>query len=149
MLHNEPTADDLYNDPGLAQFYDLENGWGLDFDYCLQLADEARAVLDLGCGTGQLAASLADGRTVVGVDPAAAMLDIARHRHGGRKVTWVEADARRVRLDRRFDLVLLTGHAYQVFLSDEDQQAVLSTIAEHLAPGGRFVFDTRNPAARA
>lgn len=149
MPHREPPIDKLYHDPALARFYDLENRWGADLDYCLHLADGARSVLDLGCGTGQLAARLADCRTVVGVDPAAAMLDIARCRPGGQRVAWVEADARDVRLGRRFDLVLLTGHAFQVFLADEDQRAVLSTIAAHLAPGGRFIFDTRNPAAQA
>ena len=137
-----------YHDPELAQFYDLENRSGADFDYCLQLAKDAQSVLDLGCGTGELAARLADRREVVGVDPATAMLDIARCRPGGQGVTWVEADARDVRLGRRFDLVLLTGHAYQVFLTDDDQQAVLSTIAQHLAPEGRFIFDTRNPAVQ-
>lgn len=149
MPDRESAVDNLYHDPEMAQFYDLENRWAADFDYCSQLAEEAQSVLDLGCGTGQLAASLADRRTVVGVDPAAAMLNIARRRPGGERATWVEADARRLRLDRRFDLVLLTGHAYQVFLSDEDQQALLSTIAAHLAPGGRFIFDTRNPTAQA
>lgn len=52
------------------------------------------------------------------------------------------------RLGRHFDLVFLTGHAFQVFLTDDDQRAVLSTIAEHLASGGRFIFDTRSPAAQ-
>ena len=147
MPHVEPMEDRLYRDPDLAQFYDLENRWGPDLDYCLRLAKDARSVLDLGCGTGQLAARLAEGRHVVGVDPAAAMLEIARQRPGGDRVTWVEADARRVRLEQWFDLVVLTGHAFQVFLTNEDQRAVLSTIAEHLAPDGRFIFDTRNPAA--
>ncbi len=141
--------DRLYRDPALARFYDLENGWGPDFDYCRRLAEAARTVLDLGCGTGRLAADLGEGRDVVGVDPAAAMLDIARRRPGGHKVAWVQADARTVRLGRRFDLVLLTGHAFQVFLTDDDQRAALSTIAAHLAPGGRFIFDTRNPAVQA
>ena len=149
MRHPKPAEDDLYQDPDLARFYDLENEWGPDLDYCVRLAEEARSVLDLGCGTGRLAASLAESRTVVGVDPASAMLDIARTRPGGGRVDWVEADARRVRLGRRFDLVLLTGHAFQVFLTKADQQAVLSTIAGHLAPGGRFIFDTRNPAVQA
>ncbi len=149
MISTHPTVDDLYHDPALAQFYDLDNRWGVDLDYCRRLADDARSVLDLGCGTGLLAARLADRREVVGVDPAAAMLDIARGRPGGERATWVEADARSVRLGRHFDLVLLTGHAFQVFLTNEDQRAVLSTIAEHLAPSGRFIFDTRNPAAQA
>ena len=149
MTDNDASLDNLYRDPDLAQFYDLENLWAADQDYCLRLADNASSVLDLGCGTGLLAARLAERREVFGVDPAAAMLDIARGRPGGQAVTWVEGDARRVRLERRFDLVLLTGHAFQVFLTDEDQRAVLSTIAAHLAPGGCFIFDSRNPAARA
>ena len=140
------SIDRLYDDPELAQFYDLENGWSTDCDYCLRLAEGARSVLDLGCGTGLLTVALAEGRPVTGVDPAAAMLDVARRRPGGDRVTWLEADARALRLDRRFDLVLLTGHAFQVFLSADDRQAVLRTIARHLEPGGRFIFDTRNPA---
>ncbi len=146
-----PSDDPLYRDPAMAQFYDLQNGWKTakerpDFDYCAALANAAASVLDLGCGTGDLAAALAHDRAVTGVDPAAAMLDIARRRPGGDRVTWVQADARTVRLDHRFDLVVLTGHAFQVFLTAADQAAVMSTIAAHLAPTGVFVFDSRNPA---
>ena len=149
MSSNAPAGDRLYDDAALVQFYDLENSWGADFDFCARLAAEARSVLDLGCGTGQLAAGLADICTVTAVDPAATMLEVARQRPGGDRVTWIEADARDLRLDRRFDLVLLTGHAYQVFLTPEDQAAALRTIALHLTPRGRFVFDSRNPAAEA
>jgi ubiquinone/menaquinone biosynthesis C-methylase UbiE len=149
MNSSAPAGDRLYDDAALVQFYDLENGWGADFDFCASLAQEARSVLDLGCGTGELAAALSATCEVVGVDPAAAMLAVARQRPGGDKATWVAADARDVRLGRRFDLVLLTGHAFQVFLTPEDQRAVLSTIARHLTPRGRFVFDSRNPDAEA
>lgn len=146
MSRPEPTDDALYQDPDLAQFYDLANPWGPDFEFCKGLAQDARSVLDLGCGTGQFAASLVAGRAVFGVDPAGPMLEIARQRAGGNKATWVHADARSVRLGRHFDLVVLTGHAIQVFLTGDDQKAVLSTIAAHLEPEGRFVFDSRNPA---
>lgn len=145
MPYSESIDDRLYSDPDLVQFYDIENEGGVDLGHCLRLAEGRRSVLDLGCGTGQLAAALADGRFVTGVDPAAAMLDIARHRPGGQTVNWVEADARDIRLGRTFDLVLLTGHAFQVFLTETDQKAVLRTIAHHLAPGGYFIFDSRNP----
>jgi len=138
--------DRLYIDPELVQFYDLENGGREDFDYCVKFAGKARSALDLGCGTGELATALADGRSVVGVDPAHAMLEVARKRPGGKKVEWVQADARNVRLGRRFDLIVLSGHAFQVFLTAEDQRAVLATIASHLTPEGRFIFDTRSPA---
>ncbi|SFO48841.1 Ubiquinone/menaquinone biosynthesis C-methylase UbiE [Mesorhizobium sp. NFR06] len=141
-------TDRLYSDPELVQFYDIENVGGDDFNYCLEFAVNTRSVLDLGCGTGQLAAALSDGRRVTGVDPALPMLEVGRGRPGGDKVEWVEGDARTVRLGRRFDLVLLTGHAFQVFLTKEDQGAVLRTIAAHLASGGRFIFDSRNPTVK-
>ena len=142
--------DRLYHDPALADFYDLENGWerSPDFAYCHALAAEASSVLDLGCGTGALAAALSGNRTVVGVDPAPAMLAIARGRRGADGVEFIEGDARALRLGRRFELVVLTGHAFQVFLTREDRAAALATIAAHLAPGGRFLFDSRNPACR-
>ena len=73
------------------------------------------------------------------------MLDVARRRDGGGCVNWIEADARDVRLGRRFDLIVMTGHAFQVFLTDEDQRAVCATIAAHLVAGGQFIFDSRNP----
>lgn len=140
--------DGLYHDPDLVQFYDIENGWGEDLEYCRNLALGCSSVLDLGCGTGLLAATLAQRAKceVVGVDPAAAMLAIAARRPGGERVRWMQADAREVRLNRRFDLVVMTGHAFQVFLTQEDRAAVLRTIAAHLRPEGRFVFDSRNPA---
>ncbi len=140
--------DPLYRDPSLARFYDTANRWGPDFDFCMKLAEGAGSALDLGCGTGELTAALAATRAVTGVDPATAMLDIGRARPGGNKVEWIEGDARTVRLGRRYDLVVLTGHAFQVFLTEEDQRAAFSTIAAHLSPTGRFVFDTRNPGFR-
>src|SRR3546814_7113595 len=70
----------------------LENGWGADFDFCRRLAAEAKSVLDLGCGTGELAVALSEGCDVVGVDPAPAMIEVARRRPGGDRVTWIEAD---------------------------------------------------------
>ncbi|WP_295807862.1 trans-aconitate 2-methyltransferase [uncultured Nitratireductor sp.] len=138
-------AEALYTDPAVAQFYDFRGAARPDLAFCRKLAGDCRSVLDLGCGTGELAALLAENRRVVGVDPAAAMLDIARTRPNGGMVDWIEGDARTIRLDNRFDMVLLTGHTFQVFLTEVDQRAVIETVAAHLKPGGRFVFDSRNP----
>lgn len=139
---------DLYLDPALVRFYDPENGWADDTRLCARMAAQASSVLDLGCGTGLLLSSLPGTIRLTGVDPAAAMLQVARSRPGGSHVNWVEADARLVRLGETFDLVVLTGHAFQVFLTDHDQRSVLRTIAAHLGPRGCFIFDSRNPVAR-
>lgn len=149
-MTNECVDEDrLYRDAELAQFYDLDNGWADDLEFCRGLAEDARSLLDLGCGTGLFLSCLEGERRLVGVDPAAAMLEIARHRAGGERVTWTEADARHFRADQSFDLVVLTGHAFQVFLTEADQRALLASIAALLAPEGRFIFDTREPAAEA
>lgn len=139
--------DALYHDPALARFYDWDCPWTADHDWFATLV--RGSVLDLGCGTGMFAAELAArGLQVTGVDPAPAMLDIARARKGGARVRWVGADARDLNLGERFDTVLMIGHAFQTLLTGPDRAATLATIAGHLATGGRFFFDSRNPGAR-
>ena len=52
----------------------------------------ARSVLDVGCGTRTFACLLAkEGIEVLGVDPAAAMLAVARQKEGAYLVHWVTA----------------------------------------------------------
>ena len=135
----------LYRDAALARFYDLDNGWTADRTFCLRLAAGKAAVLDLGCGTGDLAIRIAAEQraAVTGVDPARAMLDIARRKAGAARVRWVEADARWLDLGQRFDLIVMTGHAFQALLTDQDRALALAAVARHLAPGGCFVFDQR------
>jgi 2-polyprenyl-3-methyl-5-hydroxy-6-metoxy-1,4-benzoquinol methylase len=100
--------DRLYDDAALARFYDLDNGWTADRDYCLRLAKGCRSVLDLGCGTSALALSIATetAASVVAVDPARAMLDPAWAKPGAGAVRWVETDARLGRVEAWNDVKL-------------------------------------------
>ncbi len=76
--------DRLFRDPDLAQFYDRDCPWTPDFDWFASFVAGAGSVLDLGCGTGIFTTTLAAcGAVAVGVDPAGAMLSIARARAGG------------------------------------------------------------------
>ncbi len=144
-------AVDVFDDPLLASVYDDLDPWAASDEFYLGLAREiGGAVLDLGCGTGRLACRIAaEGLEVVGADPAGAMLGVARSRPDTEAVAWVQSDAQSLRLARRFDLIVMTGHAFQALLSDADARAVLETAAHHLEPEGRFAFETRNPAKRA
>ncbi|MEW2162490.1 methyltransferase domain-containing protein [Streptomyces sp. NPDC007084] len=143
-------ADRSFSDVSLAALYDQLNPWGAGDDFYLDLVMSARSVLDVGCGTGRLLARAREaghaGR-LCGLDPAAAMLVQARRRAAG--VEWVLGDLGSACWEREFDLVVMTGHAFQVLLGDEEVRAALTAVRRALVDGGRFVFETRNPAARA
>ena len=85
------------------------------------------------------------GHRVTGVDPAGAMLAVGRRKPNADRVEWVEATAQNYRSERRFDLVVMTGHAFQCLLTDDEILAVLATMRLHLDEGGRVAFETRNP----
>jgi len=143
-------VDAHYTDPALAALYDALNPAGADTDFYVAFAGPAPiTVVDLGCGTGVLARRLAaEGHVVIGIDPAPAMLDIARRNDLDGRVTWIEGDARVLRHERPVDLVILSGHAFQVLLTDDDITETLRATAAALAPNGRLAFETRNPRVR-
>ena len=140
-----------YTDPRLAGLYDLLNTGRADWEFYLALGEDAPlAVLDMGCGTGGLAVDFAAcGHMATGADPAPAMLEIARARPGGEQVHWVESDAAGLALNARFDLIVMTGHAFQTLRSNDEIAAALAALRGHLPPGGRLTFETRNGAVRA
>lgn len=138
-----------YADPELVALYDLEFTARPDHDSYLSLAGRrGLRVLDLGCGTGTLAlAFAAQGHATTGLDPAAAMLEAARAKPGADRVDWVQGDARNFALGKLFDMIVMTGHAFQTLLSDADQCSALACVARHVVPGGLIAFESRNPAA--
>lgn len=139
-----------YTTPRLAAVYDALNPLAEVDRFYLDLAGTGPLrILDAGCGTGRLACDLAaTGHWVSGYDPAGAMLAIARARPGGQAVTWIDGDASALPAAAVYDLVIMTGNVFQVFLDDRDAAATLAAIATRLAPGGRLAFETRNPLAR-
>jgi SAM-dependent methyltransferase len=144
-------VDRQFAEPHLAALYDLMNSSEprADFAFYLPLVMAARSVLDIGCGTGELLRRAREaGHTgrLCGVDPADAMLDVARRRPD---IEWTRGDATSVASHGAFELIVMTGHAFQVLLDDDDIHAALSAIHDAIAPNGRFAFETRNPSARA
>lgn len=143
--------DDLFNEPRLARIYDLVEGERDDLDPYLAMVSEfgARSVLDIGCGTGTFACLLAErGIETVGVDPAAASLEVARAKPGAQRVRWLHGDATSLP-ELQVDLATMTGNTAQVFLSDEDWSATLRGVHAALQPDGHLVFEVRDPARLA
>jgi ubiquinone/menaquinone biosynthesis C-methylase UbiE len=143
--------DRLFSDVELAALYDLFNPPEArgDFAFYMRMIMSADAVLDVGCGTGAMLHMARDaghrGR-LVGLDPARGMLEQARRRLD---IEWIEGDLTSVAFDHEFDLVVMTGHAFQVLVDDRDIRDALTAIRAVLADEGRFAFETRNPLARA
>lgn len=137
-----------YEIPLLAELYDVDGGWSDDRRFYRDLAGQVpRSILDLGCGTGLICdAYAAAGHRVTGVDPARAMLDVARQKPHGHLVEWVECSAEDFHSEKKFDLIIMTGHTFQVFLDRAQVSALFGVVRTHLAEAGRFVFETRNPA---
>lgn len=152
----DSVPDAIFDEPRWARLYDDLEGSRDDLDHYEALIDElgARTVLDVGCGTGELACRLARrGLDVVGLDPALASLDVARSKPGADGVRWIHGDATSLAdlpdVDSRMDLAIMTGNVAQVFLTDEDWEATLNGIHGALRAEGHLVFETRDPSRRA
>ena len=140
-----------FSHPRLAAAYDPLDPDRSDLDAYRSMAHEfgAQSVLDIGCGTGTLACLLAlEGLRVIGVDPAAASVNVARTKPGSDRVRWVNGPAWAV-LPAQVDLITMTANVAQVFVSDDAWREVLEVAHDALRPGGRLVFETRVPQRRA
>src|SRR5438309_4418399 len=102
---------------------------------------DARTIVDLACGTGAttraiLAAARPDA-SIVGIDGAKAMLDVAKKTVRDERVRYVLADAK--------DLAAHVDSAGAIVCNSAiwqlDLRAVFAAAAEVLAPGGRFAFN--------
>jgi len=137
-------------DPRLAALYDGDNPDGPDHGYFLRRADRlsAATIVDLGCGTGILTTTLAStGRHVVGVDPDAGMLAVARDRAGHERVDWRLGDSSQIGTPGA-DLVLMTGNVAQ-HIGPDDWGRTLDDVAAALRTGGQVNFESRNPSLEA
>lgn len=143
--------DQIFANPRLAEIYDYFDSDRSDLDLYLAILDElgALAVLDLGCGTGSLASLMAKrGLSVVGVDPAAASLELAKKKPGAEVVRWIHGDATNLP-ELTVDAAVMTGNVGQVFVSDESWMATLQGLALAVRPDGHLVFEVRDPAKQA
>ena len=106
-------------------------------------------VLELACGSGRLAVPLAKaGLAVTGIDLAEPMLARARARALEQQVE-LEAhvlDMRDFDLGRRFETVMIAANSIMHLLTADDFRNFFSSVARHLAPGGRLLFDCFVPS---
>lgn len=109
---------------------------------------EAKTVMEMGCGTGLHAATMARlGFDIVGVDMSEGMLESAETRRAAldediaARLRFVHGDARSVRLGQKFDVVVSLFHVMSYQTTNEDLAAAFDTAREHVRNGGIFLFD--------
>jgi len=130
--------------------YDLEVGGDHpSHQFYTDLAKQTGgSVLEVACGTGLVTLPLAaQGINITGLDIVPAMLAYARKKSAEQElaIRWFEGDARKFDLGETFKLIYMTGNAFQAFLNNADQRALLANIRKHLTEEGIFAFETRNP----
>lgn len=93
-------------------------------------------VLDLGCGTGHLAAKIAEaGAEVVGIDASPEMIEEARRLYPG--LDFGVGDARDFHFDKPFDAVFSNAVLHWV----KPPEVAVASVRRALGPGGRFVAE--------
>ena len=138
----------LYRD---GRHYDELNRFMVaDIPFYVEEARRASGpVLELACGTGRLTIPIARaGVEIAGLDLSPAMLDHARNKatEAGVTISFVQADCRRFDLGRKFALIFMAFNSLQHLHDLGSLQALFSSVTQHLADGGRFIFDVFNPS---
>ncbi|HHV55519.1 MAG TPA: class I SAM-dependent methyltransferase [Firmicutes bacterium] len=148
---NHPHA----GEQGLNTYYDWPELYeatspGVPGDISFYQAQAGRTggpVLEIGSGLGRISFALARaGLDVVGLELSPRMLEEAERRRLAQPdlrghVQFVAGDMRDFSLGRRFPLIIMPYRTFLHCLTQEEQLATLSRVREHLAPGGRFIFD--------
>jgi SAM-dependent methyltransferase len=141
------TSIPLYRD---GRHYDaLNRDIVADIPFYVDEAGRARGpVLELACGTGRLAIPIAQsGIEITGLDLTPSMLAHAREKakHAGVEIEWLEGDCRSFALGRQVALIFMGFNSMQHMHDHASLAGVFSCVRQHLAPGGRFIFDVFNP----
>jgi SAM-dependent methyltransferase len=134
----------------IARIYD--EYWGVRLAklalHCLEkillprLSPGAR-ILDLCCGTGQLAALLVQrGYAVTGLDSPG---QVALARVNAPGTEFIVDDARNFHVPEEFDAVVSTSDALNHMMSIEELKEVFNRVRSALRPGGYFAFDVNLP----
>lgn len=138
-----------------SDFYDLlyeDKNYTKEVNYINQIIKEkfndAKTILDLGCGTGIHANLLASmGYEVVGIDFSEDMIRIANEKKNNeylsnsKNLNFFTGDITNMELGKKFDVVLSLFHVFSYLNTNEAVLSGFETINKHLKVGGGAIFD--------
>ena len=143
----------------IAQHYDrlMSNvPYRLWVDYLRKILDrlgaKPKSVLDVACGTGNVAEEIYDrGYDVVGIDSQPEMIEIARRKaaESSRLIEYDVQDMTNLSVDRQFDLAVSLFDSFNYVTNPDDLARAMARIFERLVPGGLLIFDVNTEYALA
>jgi len=146
------------SDPFVARLYDQVIPYRdrPDVDFFVDAAIQSGgSVLEVGCGTGRVLIPTArEGIPITGLDLSEHMLDTCRQKlkEEPQKVQdraiLIQGDMRVFSLGKTFSLVTTPFRPFQHLLTVEDQLSCLTSIRQHLDPGGVLILDIFNPSLK-
>ncbi|WP_010094125.1 class I SAM-dependent DNA methyltransferase [Ornithinibacillus scapharcae] len=104
------------------------------------------AIVDLGCGTGEITVELAKKYDVTGVDYSSDMLTIAEQKAGEHqvKVKWIHQDIRELTGISNIDLAISYCDVINYITTVEEVHTVFRSVREALKDDGLFIFDVHS-----
>lgn len=139
---------ELYNE-NLAWVYDeIYQGfidYNIEYEFYKNLCNyyNANRILEIACGTGNLAISFAsDFSKYVGLDFSESMLNIAKKKFPAGN--FIQGDMRNLNFVKQFDTILITGRSTSYLLNNIDLKQTFNSVYTALENEGAFIFDCIN-----
>ncbi len=146
------------SDPFVARLYDQVIPYRdrPDVDFFVDAARQSGgSVLEVGCGTGRVLIPTArEGIPITGLDLSDHMLEVCRQKLKEEplevqdRAVLIQGDMRKFSLGETFSLVTTPFRPFQHLLTVEDQLSCLTSIRQHLEPGGALILDIFNPSLK-
>ncbi|APX72544.1 class I SAM-dependent methyltransferase [Companilactobacillus allii] len=130
-VYNELMDDDLYKN------------WA---SYVENNTNDAKTLLDVACGTGDLTIQLADKYQVTGTDLSEEMLKIAEKKAKDSNVSipFVQSNMMDLFEMGNYDVITCFDDSI-CYLKDEDELAItFNQVYQHLNEGGKYLFDAHS-----
>jgi SAM-dependent methyltransferase len=104
--------------------------------------EKGLSLLDLGCGTGSLAAALTEkDYTVVGIDNDPKMIEVAQSKHKGKNPVFFVEDMRKLQRSFKaesFDAIYCFGNSLVHLGNPDEIENLFQVVRSLLKPGGKF-----------
>jgi len=144
---------------GIADYYDqiVNSGYynmpSVAREYKNLIGSDAKKILEIGVGTGELSGLLKDSYQITGIDFSDALLNIAREKLKNTNVELLKKDVRELKFNNIFDAAV--GHA-SIFIVIESKEGIvvesfltnisdikisLENICKSIKCGAKFIID--------